>query len=102
MSSPLVPTGFENALFAAKINPDARKLLRWLQQKESLQQDVFLLGSVCGGPLPRWLILHYCAVMNRPVQCVSLTRDSTESDLKQRREIVCGEFLWISFVLCYL
>lgn len=36
----------------------------------------------------RWAALHFCATVKREVEYIALTRDTTESDLKQRREIV--------------
>lgn len=62
--------------------------LRWLKQKISLGQDMFLVGEA--GPLRRWLALYFCESLGRDVEYVSLTRDTTEADLKQRREIVKG------------
>ena len=47
---------------------------------------MYLLGS--GGPIRRWAALHYSALVRREVEYVALTRDTTESDLKQRREII--------------
>lgn len=49
---------------------------------------MFLLGAT--GPMRRWLALHYCAVTNREMEYIALTRDTTESDLKQRKEIMKG------------
>jgi hypothetical protein len=79
----LVPFGFESALFLR--SPEAAEHLRWLAQKDALGQDMALIGS--SGPLRRWLALHYAAVTGREVEYVALTRDTTESDLKQRREL---------------
>ena len=76
-----------------------------------LGQDVYLLGR--HGAARRWLALHFCAMMGREVllaclarsprlsvlymktleskvEYVALTRDTTEADLKQRREIIAG------------
>jgi hypothetical protein len=46
---------------------------------------MFLVGSC--GPLRRWIALHDCSLVQREVEYLYLTRDSSESDLKQRREI---------------
>jgi MoxR-like ATPase len=59
-----------------------------MAQKDALQQDMFLLGAA--GPLKRWLAMRFCEIHAREVEYVALSRDSTESDLKQRREIVAG------------
>lgn len=41
-------------------------------------------------PLKRWLALRYCELTQREVDVVSISQDTTEADLKQRREIVGG------------
>lgn len=61
--------------------------LEWIHQKQALGNDILLLGT---SSLRRWLALHYCALTNKEVEYVALTQDTTESDLKQRREIVAG------------
>ncbi|CAH1119198.1 unnamed protein product [Phaedon cochleariae] len=62
--------------------------LRWMMQKDVLGQDVFLLGPP--GPKRRHLAMQYAELTNREHEYVALSRDTTESDLKQRREIVRG------------
>ena len=64
--------------------------LRWMLQKFSLGQDIFLLGGP--GPRRRRLALHICELAGLEVEYVRVTRDTTEADLKQRRDIK-GE-LW--------
>jgi hypothetical protein len=59
-----------------------------MAQKDLLGQDMFLLGGP--GPVRRWLALSYCELTGREVDFLSLSRDTTESDLKQRREILNG------------
>ncbi|KAI8033057.1 hypothetical protein M5D96_014190 [Drosophila gunungcola] len=54
-------------------------------QKDALRQDMFLLGQP--GPLRRQLALQFLELTQREVEYVALSRDTTESDLKQRREI---------------
>ena len=61
---------------------------RWMMQKDLLGQDIFLLGPP--GPVRRRLALQYCEMTNRDVEYIALSRDTTESDLKQRREIRAG------------
>ncbi|KAG0296119.1 von Willebrand factor A domain-containing protein 8 [Linnemannia gamsii] len=51
--------------------------LRWMMQKDKLGQDMFLIGT------------------NREVEYVPLSKDVTESDLKQRREIVGGTAYYV-------
>ena len=60
--------------------------LRWMMKKTLLGQDMFLLAPP--GPLARWFALRFCELAARECVCISITPDTTESDLKQRREIV--------------
>ena len=62
--------------------------LKWMLQKDLLGQDIFLLGRP--GPLRRTLAQQYLELTGREMEYVSLSRDTTESDLKQRREILSG------------
>ncbi|XP_065352663.1 von Willebrand factor A domain-containing protein 8 isoform X2 [Cloeon dipterum] len=62
--------------------------LRWMLQKDLLQQDMFLIGRP--GPLRRTLAMQFLELTRRELEYVSLSRDTTESDLKQRREIAGG------------
>jgi hypothetical protein len=57
-------------------------------QKDALGQDMYLLGV--HSPLRRWLVYRFCEVTNRETEYIALTRDTTEGDLKQRREIIGG------------
>ncbi|RZF49335.1 hypothetical protein LSTR_LSTR012199 [Laodelphax striatellus] len=67
--------------------------LRWMLQKDALGQDMFLIGRP--GPLKRRLAMQYLQLTRREVEFVSLSRDTTESDLKQRREIKGGTARYI-------
>ncbi|CAL1547451.1 unnamed protein product [Lymnaea stagnalis] len=67
--------------------------LRWIMQKDSLGQDVFLIGPP--GPLRRQIAMMYLQLTKRELEYVSLSRDTTESDLKQRREIESGTASYI-------
>ncbi|XP_071450278.1 von Willebrand factor A domain-containing protein 8 [Hetaerina americana] len=62
--------------------------LHWMLQKDVLGQDIFLIGRP--GPLRRKITMQYLQMTKREVEYVSLSRDTTESDLKQRREITNG------------
>ncbi|KAL7742633.1 hypothetical protein ACLKA6_002001 [Drosophila palustris] len=68
-----------------QLNQSALHHLRWMLQKDLLKQDMFLLGSP--GPLRRQLVMQYLELTQRELEYVALSRDTTESDLKQRREI---------------
>lgn len=57
-------------------------------QKDRLGQDMFLLGRP--GPQRRSLAMQFLQLTQRELEYVSLSRDTTESDLKQRREIQEG------------
>jgi len=59
-----------------------------MRQKDRLGQDIFLVGM--HGPLRRWLALVFCEIAGREMEYLALTQDTTESDLKQRREILPG------------
>ena len=81
----LVPVGY---LDQGNEPQDVLRILRFMLQKDSLGQDVYLIGPP--GPLRRELVLKYCELVSRPVEYVALSQDTTESDLKQRREISQG------------
>jgi hypothetical protein len=49
---------------------------------------MFLFGL--HGPLRRRLACRFCEVAGRGMEYIALTRDTTEADLKQRREITGG------------
>ncbi|KAI8930150.1 AAA domain-containing protein [Entophlyctis helioformis] len=67
--------------------------LRWMAQKDQLGQDMFLTGVP--GPLKRSLVLRYAQLAQREIEYVALSRDVTDSDLKQRREIRNGTAVYI-------
>ncbi|KAH8070241.1 ATPase [Aureococcus anophagefferens] len=66
--------------------------LRWMMQKLALKHDMFLIGDP--GPRPRALVLQFCELLGRECEFVALTRDTSEGDLKQRREIRDGALVW--------
>ncbi|CAE7033912.1 unnamed protein product [Symbiodinium natans] len=59
--------------------------LRWMSQKMVLGQDMLLLGPP--GSLRRQLALRFCELGGREAEVLTVTRDTTEADLKQRREL---------------
>ncbi|GKY90990.1 von Willebrand factor A domain-containing protein 8 [Mayamaea pseudoterrestris] len=66
--------------------------LQWMMQKDSLAQDMLLVGPPgSSAALRRNLALLYARLHHREVQIVNVTSDLTESDLKQRRELVLAE-----------
>ncbi|XP_069495477.1 von Willebrand factor A domain-containing protein 8 [Ambystoma mexicanum] len=67
--------------------------LRWIMQKDLLGQDVFLIGPP--GPLRRTIAMQYLELTRREVEYIALSRDTTETDLKQRREIRSGTAYYI-------
>lgn len=64
------------------------KKLRWMLQKDNLKQDIFLIGPP--GPEKLRIASIYAQMTNHEIEYVTLSRDTTESDLKQRREIKSG------------
>ncbi|KAF9184077.1 von Willebrand factor A domain-containing protein 8 [Haplosporangium sp. Z 767] len=67
--------------------------LRWMMQKDKLGQDMFLIGPP--GHLRRSIALKFAELTSREVEYVPLSKDVTESDLKQRREIVGGTAYYV-------
>uniref|UniRef100_A0A8C6UB39 von Willebrand factor A domain containing 8 n=1 Tax=Neogobius melanostomus TaxID=47308 RepID=A0A8C6UB39_9GOBI len=70
--------------------------LRWIMQKDLLGQDMFLIGPP--GPLRRSIAMQYLELTKREVEYLALSRDTTETDLKQRREIRSGTAFYIDQV----
>ncbi|CEG83438.1 hypothetical protein RMATCC62417_17358 [Rhizopus microsporus] len=64
---------------------DILRHLRWIMQKDKLGQDIFLLGPP--GPLRRNLVIKYAEMTQREIEYVALSKDVTDADLKQRREL---------------
>lgn len=76
------------AVDSSKLSQTTLHHLKWLLQKDNLGQDIFLLGRP--GPHRRLLAMQYLQLTQREIEYVALNRDTTESDLKQRREIENG------------
>ncbi|CAJ1380979.1 unnamed protein product [Effrenium voratum] len=78
--------------------PADESLFMWMSQKFHLGQDpgsdMFLLGDP--GPHLRAMALHFAAAMGREVEYIGITRDTTEADLKQRREILEGQLVFFN------
>ena len=74
----LVPRGY-----ASQLSQDSLRHLRWLLQKDQLGQDAFLIGPP--GPRKRWLSLAFAELTQREIEYLALSRDITETDIKQGR-----------------
>ncbi|KAI8646980.1 AAA domain-containing protein [Parasitella parasitica] len=72
---------------------DMLRHLRWIMQKDKLGQDIFLLGPP--GPLRRNLIMKYAEMTQREIEYVALSKDVTDADLKQRRELHNGTSFYV-------
>jgi MoxR-like ATPase len=73
------------------LSPSWTSNLRWMLQKDMvLNQDFCLLGPAYAAQDRRSLAFLYAAVTGREVEYVSLSRDTSDYDLKQRKEVVAG------------
>uniref|UniRef100_A0A182JSU2 von Willebrand factor A domain-containing protein 8 n=1 Tax=Anopheles christyi TaxID=43041 RepID=A0A182JSU2_9DIPT len=86
----LVPNGYVSISESGEAALSQTRLhhLRWMLQKDKLGQDILLLGRP--GGLRRRIVMQYSELTRREVEYILLNRDTTESDLKQRREILDG------------
>uniref|UniRef100_A0A182N1A7 von Willebrand factor A domain-containing protein 8 n=1 Tax=Anopheles dirus TaxID=7168 RepID=A0A182N1A7_9DIPT len=86
----LVPSGYvpTDEAGAPALSQTRLHHLRWMLQKDKLGQDMLLLGRP--GGLRRRIVMQYSELTRREVEYILLNRDTTESDLKQRREILDG------------
>ncbi|XP_050079027.1 von Willebrand factor A domain-containing protein 8 [Anopheles maculipalpis] len=86
----LVPNGYVSISETGEAALSQTRLhhLRWMLQKDKLGQDILLLGRP--GGLRRRIVMQYSELTRREVEYILLNRDTTESDLKQRREILDG------------
>ena len=66
--------------------------LRWMAQKSLLGQDIFLTGPPSSNR--RRLILSLAELCGWECEYLMITKDTTEADLKQRREIVGDSVVW--------
>lgn len=74
--------------------PSFIRHLEWLMKKDKLGQDALFVGPP--GPSRRRLILAYLELTRKPYQYLQLTRDTTDADIKQRREIQNKTALFIN------
>jgi MoxR-like ATPase len=69
--------------------PITLRHLQWMMAKDSLRQDMMLIGPPgAGACYRRRLALAYAELTQKCVEVVYISADTTESDLKQRRELV--------------
>ncbi|CAJ1427783.1 unnamed protein product [Effrenium voratum] len=80
-----VPRGYLQRLPRA-----LRPALKWLAQKDALGQDALLLSSPAERARARMLALAYAELVNSSFEYVGISADTTEADLKQRREIAAN------------
>lgn len=74
--------------------PSFVRHLEWLMKKDNLGQDALFVGPP--GPTRRRLVFAYLELNRKPYQYIQLTRDTTDSDIKQRREIQNKTALFIN------
>jgi von Willebrand factor A domain-containing protein 8 len=80
-----IPRGY---LASFMNDPVAQAHLQWLIQKDLLQQDCILVGMTGGDTIRcRRLAMAYAELTQQPVEILTISRDTTESDLKQRRAL---------------
>jgi len=81
----------------ASLPPCHLSHLRWMLQKDLvLKQDFLLLGTPNLAKERRHLVLLYAALLDREVEYVSLSRDTSEADLKQRKEVSNRATLYVN------
>ncbi|CAB9501403.1 Willebrand factor A domain-containing protein 8 [Seminavis robusta] len=62
--------------------------LRWMLQKDlRLHQDFLLMGHPALARDRRHLVFLYAALVGREVEYVAISRDTSDADLKQRKEV---------------
>jgi MoxR-like ATPase len=74
---------------SSNLSPALLAHFQWMLQKDNLAQDMLLIGPPgAHAAYRRNLALSYAELLQREAQVVTITSDLTESDLKQRRELV--------------
>ena len=85
---PRLPLGFDFQTLQSTIPPCHLSHLRWMLQKDViLKQDFLLLGLPNLARERRHLLLLYASLLGREIEYVSLSKDTSEADLKQRKEV---------------
>ncbi|KAG2378887.1 hypothetical protein C9374_008035 [Naegleria lovaniensis] len=83
------------SLFGEDISqqPEILSHLKWMAMKDKLGQDMFLIGHY--GELKRQLAFTYCQLAKRKIEYVCITKDTSEHDFKQRREIEANSAYYV-------
>jgi len=82
---PLIPVGF----LPKDPSNEVLNHLQWMMAKDNLNQDMLLIGPPgSGSSYRRQLAFMYAEMTNQPVEILTLSSDITESELKQRRELI--------------
>jgi hypothetical protein len=93
---PTRPEYVPNGYITGVLSQQRLRDLQWLMQKERLRQDVYLIAVPGAGTGARHeLIMQYLQLTGHEYEYLSLTRDTTEADIKQRREIVAGHAFYV-------
>jgi len=91
--TPEVPQYVPYNYLPKELSQSTIRHLQWIAQKDVLGQDVFLIGPP--GPLRRIIAMQYLELTRKEAEYISLSRDTTENDLKQRREMRSGSSFYI-------
>jgi hypothetical protein len=83
LNGSLVPSGVYK--FLEPLSPEVVDHLTWMGKKYMAGQDMMLLGH--NTELRRQIALLFAEICDMEVEYIKLTRDTTESDLKQRKEL---------------
>jgi MoxR-like ATPase len=95
----LVPFGIVPSHVFTFENESVLETLQWMMKKHLIGQDMFLLAPP--GPAARWMAFKFCELLARECLVISMTPDTTESDLKQRREIQGRNLVFVDrFCFC--
>lgn len=79
------------------IPTDHMSHLRWMLQKDlGLHQDFLLLGPPSLARDRRHLLFLYAALVGREVEYVALSRDTSDADLKQRKEVYNHQSVYVN------
>jgi len=94
---PRLPLGINFETIQSNIPPCHLSHLRWMLQKDLiLKQDFLLLGLPNLARERRHLLLLYASLLGREIEYVSLSKDTSEADLKQRKEIANNRTIYIN------